>query len=255
MNARAFVIGGCLVVGACSTSLAPDPTGTAGTGDAGSMGSAGTAGSAGAAGSAGQGGTGPVTCTNNGSPSASVVDEAGSPPQMSFTVPVTVVSVTDCATGACGVAITDTRIVLSEAGGRRWTLSARFPGLPADLVEVGDALDLRVAYREDTPTPYYVSTILSRAGTAVIFDVRFAGILSDYEIFVAASPLAGPCYQDACFETWGARLTYAGETRDVAPGQTVMIGKLSFSHGQFTERPGDCPRPVPPEQMAGFTAR
>jgi hypothetical protein len=34
-----------------------------------------------------------------------------------------------------------------------------------------------------------------------------------------------------------------------------MVGKLSFFHGAFNVRPGDCPSPIPPDSMAGFTAR
>ena len=202
---------------------------------------------------AGQGGTGPVSCTSTTpSGNASFVDEeAGSRPQGMFLVPVSVVSVADCATGACGVTSTYTRIVLSEAGGRRWTLGANYPGLPADIVDVGEALDLFFTDHDGVSA----TTILSRAGTAIIFDVTWAGDLASYGIDVHESSAAGRCARNPCFDAVGATVTYGGETASVAPGQTVVIGKLSFSHGRFNEKPGDCTEPYPPESMAGFTVR
>ena len=256
MSARAFIIGVCLAVGGCSTPLAPVADGAAGAGG----GEGGNGGGAGTGGSAGQGGAGGLAACmySSFSPGAFVEDEAGNQLRTSFMVAVTVVSSDDCASGLCDSNHTGARrIVLAEAGGRRWTLYAYFSGLPADIVDGGEGLDLKVAYREvqtGVGSASFSSTVLSRAGTAVIFDVSAAADLAPYGITVVASSAAGLCMSNGGYTSAGANVTYGTETRSVAPEQTVSIGKLSFVHRGFnTQVQGDW---VPyTESMAGFTAR
>ena len=148
------------------------------------------------------------------------------------------------------------RIVLSEAGGTRWTAYAVFPGLPTDIVTVGEALDLRVELRQvSTPqqTFEYWTTVLARGGTAVIFDVSAASDLTPYGIAVTRS--TGARCQSGCYTVYGADVSYGTESRNVAPDQTVQVGKLSFSLRGFSELTGGCDTPTYTESMSGFTAR
>jgi hypothetical protein len=262
MAIRSLLLASSLVVAACSA-----PLGTGGGGGTGLTGGAGTTGGSGdgidagpAGGSGGHGGAGGLAACmySSFSPGAFVEDEAGNQTRTSFMVAVTVVSSDDCASGTCDSNYTGARrIVLAEAGGRRWTLYAYFSGLPADIVAVGDALDLGAAYREvqtGVGSAFFSSTVLSRAGTAVIFDVSAAADLAPYGITVTSSAV-GLCMTDVCYTSAGADVTYGAETRSASPGQTVNIGKLSFSHGGFNTRVGPCDWVEHVESMAGFTAR
>jgi hypothetical protein len=207
-------------------------------------------------GAGGQGGTGGLpACAMSDNAGLNTRDDGGRKPQMSLTVPVTVDSVTECQPGIC----TGTDIAVSEAGGKRWWLSANFSGLPANIVSVGEALELRFAYRP-IASPFgtggmfeYWTTVLSRGSTAVLFDASAASDLTAFGITVVSS--AGARCEDLCTR-YGANVTYGTETRGVAPNQTVSIGKLSFTHRYFTDAEicfGDVPMPV--GSMAGFTAR
>jgi len=175
-------------------------------------------------------------------------------------VPVTVVSSDDCASGVCGANYTGARrIVLAEAGGKRWTMYAYYSGLPADIVDVGEALDLQQVFRSvGTGVGYFDtrSLVLARGSTAVIFAVAAASDLAPYGITVVPSA-TGLCKRDNCYASSGADVTYGTETRSVATGQTVNIGKLSFVHGGFDSAVGPfCGDSISYKQsMTGFTAR
>lgn len=144
---------------------------------------------------------------------------------------------------------------MSDGAGKRWTLYVYFLGLPVDFVSVGEALDFRVVFR-DVPTPFYdytyLTTILSRAGTAVVFDASAASDLTDDGVTVTSN--SNLRCQDPSYNVDGANVTYAGETREVPPTQTVRIGKLSFVlRGFSTATNGDGPSHT--ESMAGFIDR
>ncbi len=185
-------------------------------------------------------------------------DEPGSTPRMSFTASVAVVSIDDCRSGVCDPKWTSaTRVVLSGADGRRWSLYAYFSGLPADFVDVGETLDLRVVFRELLTTLSgfaFWTTVLSRAGTAVVFDASDADDLTAYGITVT---LSGEGCPSTCYTTYGANVTYGTETRSTGQGQPVMIGKLSFWGGFSVPVPnrtcGD--NQLHTERMLGFTVR
>jgi len=171
---------------------------------------------------------------------------------MSVTTPVTVVSVDACAPQVCS----GIQIVVSEAGGRQWTLAAYFPGMSADIVTVGEALDLWIDYRPfpwPMGTVFYWTIVLSRGGTAVMFDASRASDLVAYGIAISSSA-SGRCF-DGCFTNFGANVTYGTETRDVGPYQTVSRGKLAYSHRYFRAATGGCDPPPHEESMAGVTAR
>jgi len=260
---RAFALVACLTAIACSSSLVPGTDAATG-GRGGGQGGSGDAGTTGAGGTgSGQGGTGgsPACVGSSAGVSLSVRGEDGMPVSISVipvTAPVTVVSVDDCATGSCASSATSgIRIIVSESTGRRWTLDAYFPGLPVDIVSVGEALDLRMGY---TPFPwvfgtiYYWTAVLARGGTAVVFDDSQGSVLETYGITVARSDGAG-CFTGSCFSVYGADVTYGTETRSVAPSQTVSLGKLTFTHRYFREPTGGCDPPPYEWSMAGFTVR
>jgi hypothetical protein len=197
----------------------------------------------------------PACTVSSTNPGLLARDDADRRPQMSLAVPVTVVSVTECPPGICS----GTDIAVSEAGGRRWWLSADFPGLPADIVSVGEVLELRFEYRP-IASPFgvggmfeYWTTVLSRNGTPVLFDACAASDLAPYGI-TAVSGAGGRC-QSLCVLN-GANVTYGTETRNVAPNQTASIGKLTFTHRHFVDTEicfGDVPMPL--GSMAGFVTR
>jgi len=257
MIGRSVFLASCLSAFACSTSLQSGNDAAAGAGGGGTAG-AGQAGTAGATGNVGQGGAGGVAACV--SPSAGVavftLGDDGNMPRESSTSSVNVVSVDDCTTGVCApTATSGMRVVVSDAAGKRWTLYVYFLGLPVDFVSVGEALDLRLVFR-DLPTPFYdyhfFTTILSRAGTAVVFDASAASDLTDYGITVTSN--SNLRCGDSFYITDGATVTYAGETREVPPMQTVRIGKLSFVlRGFSTAIGGDGPSHT--ESMAGFIDR
>lgn len=89
-----------------------------------------------------------------------------------------------------------------------------------------------------------------------MFDVAAASDLAPYGITVVSSD-TGLCMRGSCYASSGADVTYGTETRSVAPGQTVNIGKLSFVHRGFdrwaTRLCGDSI--MSKQSMTGFTAR
>jgi hypothetical protein len=264
MISRSVLLATCLAAVACGSSLGSGQDAAAGAGSGGRGGTAAVGGfheGAGAGGDAGSaaGGTGGVaTCVfQNPTPTAMVYSDDSTHPRLPVSAPVTVVSVDDCATAGCGsMSSLATRIVLSETSGRRWTAYAVFPGMPADIVTVGEALDLRVELHQ-VPYPQqtfdYWTTVLARGGTAVIFDVSAASDLTPYGIAVARSTSAR-C-QSGCYTVYAADVSYGTESRNVAPDQTVQVGKLSFSLRGFAELTGGCDTPTYTESMSGFTAR
>jgi hypothetical protein len=127
--------------------------------DGGSSGESGKASIAAAGGGkGGKGGTGevstdPTSDCHAHTPFAGVLlDGTGKQVKTSLTAQVTVVSLEDCDSTCPSDARADgRRIVLEEsagasddagAGGVRWTLVARVEGLPADLIQTGDAYEL-----------------------------------------------------------------------------------------------------------------
>jgi hypothetical protein len=128
--------------------------------------------------------------------------------------------------------------------------------MPADIVTVGEVLDLRVELHQvvyPQQTFNYWTTVLARGGTAVIFDVSAAADLTPYGIAVTRSTSA-PC-QGECYTEYGADVSYGTESRNVAPNQTVQVGKLSFSMRGFGEVTRGCDTPTYTESMSGFTVR
>ena len=175
----------------------------------------------------------------------SVRGEDGMPVSMLVTpvvAPVTVVSVDDCAAGSCApTATSGIRIIVFGATGPRWTLDAQFPGLPADIVSVGEALESANGVH---PVPLGFRDGLLLDGRAVPRrDSRH----------IRRSPRPGPrclrhhgrrsangrCFT-GCFTISDAEVTYGTETRTVASFQTVSLGKLTFTHRYFRQPTGGC---------------
>lgn len=190
-------------------------------------------------------------------PQMVAVGADGMEPRMSANAAVTIVSVDSCAAVDCGMyASLSLRIVLEpQAGAARWTLYARFPGMPPDLVKAGDVMNFMFTpFDLVTPetTNHRRSIVLERNGTPVMFDAQRTTDLISYGITFEGRTV-GPCLWTNCYFTWGDVVSYGGESKPVGPGQTVQIGALSFSMEGIDLRSGLCDGPETFEQMAGFT--
>lgn len=157
------------------------------------------------------------------------------------------------------------RLVVQSGGGEQFSVVLRYPGLPPDLVNVGDTLDFELTTTQRTfffPQLDQVF-VLSRNARIVIFGARlgmeptsyFLGpsqsdrllpMLGAYGVTVSdggvSSNLPGSfedsqVYLNPCgTRTHRVLVTVAGQTTEVDSGSTARIGQLSFSSFEFVER-------------------
>jgi len=192
---------------------------------------------------------------------------------------VTVVSVDDVAADGCGglyasvdasVSSSGTgpakRLVLRAQSQQQWTIYVRIPGLPSDLVKVGDQLD----FADDAsavPRAFSIVTInqtvvLSRAGRLVLFTSSLkespqvpGDVVPPVPLLLPALDAFGVAVADggatcgsllceaggACaFRGHQALVTVGAQQAVVPPGQTAQLGNLSFSVLGFVEQGCDC---------------
>lgn len=194
------------------------------------------------------------------SPRLVVHDPSGMIPATSTTasisVPVTVASIDSCDTVDCGGSAQAgaRRHVLTTADGASWTLFVFFPGMPADLIKVGDALDLGVAVTfivNNGANAYDRYTIsLHQNGTLILFE-------SDHVSDLAADGISGDSEDrlicsDFCAGDYEASVTVGTQTAfPVVPGQSVLLGGLTVWLEQSTRGTGSCDSPSVFE-LAGY---
>ena len=229
----------------------------AGSGGAGSGGISGTGG--GRTGGGGSGGAGVVAC-GGVTGSADIVEIAVAGPDGSavlgtVTAAVTVTSVDSCAAVTCPTSISAagsfpsavvspmaTRIVLTAADARRWTLYLRYTAMPTDLIKAGDALDMTASGGNVVAIFQVLSQtiVLAHGSDLVVFassgnavtspsrpDLAPFGIsVGDDGACGAASSGSCPTFQHAVHVVVGA------ESVRVASG-TTRIGWLTFTSATF----------------------
>ena len=173
-----------------------------------------------------------------------------------------------CATICAYGRLTARRISLQEVGGsRQWTLYLDVPGMPSDFIRVGDTLNLTVdasqAYDSFQAIPNQ-TVVLTRNGALIAFQSGRLDAtrpqLDSYGITTAV--LAGFCrtYSECAIDDVHAlRVTTANGSIELMPGETAMIGTLSFSLrtletlGEHCYFPNvDCSPPAAKTAMAGF---
>lgn len=189
---------------------------------------------------------------------------------------VTVVSVDDVAADGClglygGVDASVSssasgpakRLILRTESQQQWTVYVRIPGLPSDLVKVGDQLD----FADDasaTPRAFSIVTInqtlvLSRAGRLVLFSSSLKQLPQDVgpavpllvpmlDAFgIAVEDGGATCGSPLCdgsrmcaFRGHQALVTLGAQQVVVPPAQTAQLASLSFSVLGFVEQGCDC---------------
>jgi hypothetical protein len=190
---------------------------------------------------------------------------------------VTVLGITDVANGACAATNFDDssqggsgegqtrRLELRAPDAREWTLFVRMPSMPADLVQVGDTVDLSLDARQDSSgmgTTTSQTIILAQGDELVLFVATLN--LTPFALpnlgshGIAVSGDAATCQDDAsggCLRSGlAARVSVDSDAKTVEPGHTIEVSNLSFSvetldlvvpSGGVCDRPGFT-------QVAGF---
>ncbi|HEY8923185.1 MAG TPA: hypothetical protein VIU64_02320 [Polyangia bacterium] len=188
-------------------------------------------------------------------------------------------SVDSCATATCQCAIADcfhtiavadaTRIVLyGPAAGQQRTLLAVIPGMPLDLVNVGDTLELSV----DSFTTALGSSgghqiTISRGGKLVLFTSDQSRLLGpgppslplpqlfpfgvDFSVLGPECDLGGLCPRPR----QAVQVSRGGEVAMVRVGEIVEVGDLHVSAGQLAGESSKSGCDVPAQaDIAGFVS-
>ena len=266
MRLRAIVFGLLTTAAACgSGDLGSGGTaGTSGSGTAGATaGTTGGAGTTGTAGGGGDGGSGLPACSTTDGQShvveVAIVGSDGDALTEAVTAPVTVTAVAACSAATCPSSIHAaqrslgslttmvTRIVLTAADARTWTLYLRDTAMPDDLIKVNDSFDLKVQAGID-PTLYSTvdqTVVLAHGSDLVVFasstnhfgqaplpnlDVFGVQVTDDGAICERA-PQIGTCF----VRPHAARVTIGTDSASVGSGGTTRIGWLSFTSAEDSE--------------------
>jgi len=169
---------------------------------------------------------------------------------------VTVTAVDDCATTACewllpydtGAAATDqsttaSRITVSD-GVDQWMVFLRLPGMPADVVRIGDTFDMTLdAWLEQTAgDAFNQSLVLARDGTLFVFASAMEAfgdlLLPHLDSFGVDLADAGALCQltIGCQDRPHAiQVTTLSAAGAIAAGQTTTIGDFSITNGRTIE--------------------
>jgi hypothetical protein len=201
------------------------------------------------------------------------------PIEGSISASVAVVSIDDVASDACGGLGMPSaapgsssgggagkRIVVSSGTGR-WTVYASIPDLPLDVIKQGDQLDLTIdAARRATLLGVVINqtVVFSRGGKLALFasSLRSTGLpgLPKLEAFgilvvddgvLCESSIGVSC---CSFGNHRARVSVDGLSAQLAPGETAILGTLSFTVRAFLgvgSGPQCCDGYVP-TRMVGF---
>jgi len=226
--------------------------GVTGTGDS-AAGGGGMAGGGSAGGQGGAGGAGPApSCVVPVPPQVTVQlqDADGVTVTTSLMERVTVRSVDGCANGVCSTIDSsstfpsdDVRVVLANAASVTWTLYVHIPDMPDHYFTVGDTYDLSLVASIDTiffPTVNQTLT-LSQDGRLRVFGATLASFQGPLLPTKPADDLtlvnAGlACHQarpTCARDHYAVQVTHGGQTVTVGPGETAMVGTLSFVSAQF----------------------
>lgn len=184
------------------------------------------------------GGYGTDLCVNAGPGSASVLDASGAAQTTPLIAVVTVLAADS------GVFVVD-----GGAAGL-WTVAIDALRLPANLLTVGETVELDVSASVDLTQSYPTVTqdvALSRAGQLIAFgaslesmavgppDLRRHGlVVVDDGVTCESTHTIIGCAR----RLHRARFSIAGETAVAHPGQTVNAGRYVFSLGEWVERFG-----------------
>ena len=187
----------------------------------------------------------------------------------SMTAAVTIASVTSCAAQACGASVSASasRVVVTGGASAQWTLFLNVPGLPANLLQPGDAFDLTIDAAMDTilyPT-LNQTVVLSRAGKLILFGTR----MSKFGVAPLPTNLGsfGLSFQDqgaVCDDgatvncrrrAHAVRISFGSAKADVVEPATAQVGSLSASVAAFEELrdTGNCDTKAD-AIIVGFTA-
>jgi hypothetical protein len=154
------------------------------------------------------------------------------------------------------------RFSIQTVDGAMIALYARLPGMPADLLKAGDAIDLAADATKD-PIPFTVvpaqTFTVKRSGALVLFGLHRATLPGTHPLLGAAGVAIGEAGA-ACFapsigcsvERFLARIDAGTDWAVVPSGQSARVGPFSVTVQTFeTDVGGNCDG-SPRAQLAGF---
>ncbi|HMF43659.1 MAG TPA: hypothetical protein VKQ32_23455 [Polyangia bacterium] len=283
MSARVYLFALLAATLACTPgSLQPGDMGQSGGGGGGGADSPGTAGittigTGGDAGSTGAGGSGGLPACADPQYGTMEINIAGPDAALVTTAAaaqVTVISADNCASAMCawtdpfipGATISDTSMATARfvvaAGSQQWTIYLNLPGVPGDLVQIGDVFDMTIDASVDQTVYDSVNQtiVLARGGKLVLFaswrGSAMGPPLPSLELYGIGLSDVGPACERSigCMDLPHAvRVDNETGTAVARVGQTVQVGTLSFTNGRTLSYPDTNCDSKAWAQVGGFT--
>ncbi|HMF41298.1 MAG TPA: hypothetical protein VKQ32_11400 [Polyangia bacterium] len=250
------IVFGLLIANACGSTLGGENDGGGGMGRGGTTGDAATTGVGGRGGAIGgtgggscagqDGGAGCIACSPGDLTvpvETCLLAADGTPVLMSMNVAVTAVSFDQVPGPNCdsvsytGSTANSGRIVVQDSSGQRWSIFVRVPNLPANLVQAGDVLDLKLTGGHNGlfSSAATQTIVLNRGGQLLMFGY-VGGVLeaTTTDVLVQADGVAcGPGTGVCTFVPQRARVAVSALEDTILPGRTGVIGDMAITVDQF----------------------